>query len=328
MYILDSRLSRSNMGLLSPCVTATFLSVIFLFVGKGQTYLSPNNDFGGVNLDLWDDIVSRHVKPGALLGITLNVVDYSSIADDPIFDEFLRSLGDATFANLTRNESFALGINAYNAFSVSTLIQNSCNYEDQENHKGECLGPAYGLPDITFNDMSTAFTKKFHRFGGELFSLKDIASMMHPSPSLPLFNEPLDNLEDLRIFGALAACSISGPNLAMEAYFPDTIDQQINQAVSSWMSNPWKGLYISKSSYTVYFTEIMKWFKDDFDQQGGVVKAYYDHFPQDAKDFFDTTEEYQIRYIDYIWDANGPVSCSCMPSVTFSSIYGAKCHVV
>ena len=66
------------MGLLSPCVTATFLSVIFLFVGKGQTYLSPNNDFGGVNLDLWDDIVSRHVKPGALLGITLNVVDYSS----------------------------------------------------------------------------------------------------------------------------------------------------------------------------------------------------------------------------------------------------------
>ena len=151
---------------------------------------------------------------------------------------------------------------------------------------------------------------------------------LHPSPSLPLFNEPLDNLEDLRIFGALAACSISGPNLAMEAYFPDTIDQQINQAVSSWMSNPWKGLYISKSSYTVYFTEIMKWFKDDFDQQGGVVKAYYDHFPQDAKDFFDTTEEYQIRYIDYIWDANGPVSCSCMPSVTFSSIYGAKCHVV
>ena len=158
------------MGLLLSFKLTTFLYVLFLFIGNGLAQLSPNNDFAGVDLDLWDDIVSRHVRPGALLGIPLNVVDYTSIANDPIFDDFLRSLGDASFANLTRNESFALGINAYNAFSVSTMIQNSCNYEDQENLKGECLGPAYGLPDITFNDMSTAFTKKLHRFGGELFT--------------------------------------------------------------------------------------------------------------------------------------------------------------
>ena len=301
---------------------------LLLFVGLGGTHLLNEYDLGGVDLDLWDKIVSTHVRHGALLGVPLNVVDYASIADDPIFDEFLNSLRDANFANLTRNESFALGINAYNAFAVKTLIQNSCNYEDQENLNGECLGPAYGLPDITFNDLSTAFTKKLHSFGGELYSLKDIASMMHPIPSPPLFNEPIDNQEELRIFATLADCSISGPNLAMEAYFPEIIDQQMNTAVSNWMSNPWKGMYISKSSYTVYFSEILKWFKADFDQQGGVIKAFYDNFSQDAKDFFDSTEEYQIRYMEYIWDANGPVSCSCAPSVTFTCVFEAKCHMI
>ena len=76
IIISDGSLSRFKMGLLSHCVITAFLSVIFLLLGKGLAYLSLNNNFGGVNLDLWDDIVSRHVKPGALLGIPLNVVDY------------------------------------------------------------------------------------------------------------------------------------------------------------------------------------------------------------------------------------------------------------
>merc|ERR1719401_2653431 len=97
----------------------------------------------------WNTVLRRHVSKGALLGIPLHVVYYPGIAQDPSFKQFIESLASINLASLSRNESFALGINAYNAFAARTLIDFACKFEDNENKTGACLGPAYGLPDIT-----------------------------------------------------------------------------------------------------------------------------------------------------------------------------------
>jgi hypothetical protein len=39
----------------------------------------------GVDYDSWDAVLKAHVKPGALMGVSLNVVDYGGIKADPNF---------------------------------------------------------------------------------------------------------------------------------------------------------------------------------------------------------------------------------------------------
>jgi hypothetical protein len=114
---------------------------------------------GGIDFQTWDNVLQKNVRKAAQFGIPIHVVDYPRISEDPEFANFIQGLAKADLSSLTKNESFALGINAYNAFAVKTLIDYACKYEDQVNRNGACLGASYGLPDIKIGN-DTGFNKK------------------------------------------------------------------------------------------------------------------------------------------------------------------------
>ena len=70
-------------------------------------------------------------------------------------------------------------------------------------------------------------------------------------------------------------------------------------------------------------------FEDEFDAQGGVEAAYSKYFDATAAKYFATHKpsEYTKAYMDYVWDANGPVPCDCMPSVDEPTVGASGCHV-
>eukprot|EP00040_Diaphanoeca_grandis_P028002 m.160697 g.160697 ORF g.160697 m.160697 type:complete len:317 (+) comp31196_c2_seq1:277-1227(+) len=300
-----------------------------LLNGLVQTHANSAAPAGGVDFMAWDRVMTKSVRRGAQLGIPINIVDYISIATDPDFETFTKSLAAADPSQLTPNESFAIGINMYNAYAIKTLIDYACKYEDNLNQMGKCSGPVYGLPDVQFKIGSSAiagFDLKYHVFAGKNYSLNDIEGMMRPIPSKPLFNQK-NIREDLRVHATLVCDGTSCPDLASKAYQPETIDAQMDAAVTGWMANPWKGLRIDRSNNTVYFSRIMSWFELEFAAQGGVVKAYAKFFPAKATEFFASTTSYTHAYFEYIWDANGPVPCSCMPDVDDETIQLPDCHL-
>jgi hypothetical protein len=282
---------------------------------------------GGVDFGTWDRVLSRNVRKGAMIGIPLHVVDYARIAEDPDFAMFVQSLAKADLSVLTRNESFALGINAYNAFAAKTLIDYACKYEDQVNRKGACLGAAYGLPDIKIG-TETGFTNKLHNLAGTFYSLDDIEGMMRPVPLAPLFNPPIDTAEDLRAHACLVCDGTSCPNLALQAFAPEHIDVQMDAAVTDWMANPYKGLHINPATNVVRFSKIMSWFKDEFDAQGGVEQTYRQYMPAAAQAYFAAGTNHTVEFFGYDWDANGPVPCTCTPALTVTEVDTAvACHI-
>jgi hypothetical protein len=260
------------------------------------------------------------VKPGAQLGVPIHIVDYEAIAADPDFTTFLTQLDAADTTGLTRNQTMALAINMYNAFAISTMVKFPCRYQDQDNNKGICYGPNIGLMQILFGPDSTLCdnnpfggnpnapdTKackgsgaKVHSFMGKKYSCDEIEHMTHPVPLAPLFSGVIDKTEDLRLHAALVCDGTSCPNQKIGAYTPEHIDQQLDEAATAWMANPWKGMRVNKTSNTVYFTQIFKWFSGEFDKQGGVVKAYKKFFPAEAQEYFDSGAKYSVQYLNYV----------------------------
>eukprot|EP00039_Didymoeca_costata_P032670 m.38813 g.38813 ORF g.38813 m.38813 type:complete len:304 (-) comp9475_c0_seq1:195-1106(-) len=282
--------------------------------------------FGGTSIDYtsWTSALNANVRRGSHLSSVLNIVDYIGMAQSKDFHNFIAALGEVKMGTLSHNESYALGINAYNAFAIKTLIDYACKHDPAS---GDCIGPVYGLPDIQVGSTGS-FDLKYHNLGGQNYSLNDIEGMLRPKPSAPLFNAPLPS-EDLRIHACLVCDGMSCPDLATSAYLPETIDEQMTAAAQGWMANPWKGLHINKANMTVSFSKIFYWFSDEFDKQGGPVKAYENFFTKDAKNFFqgNPASSYKLDYFGYIWDANGPIPCDCMPSSTSPDVAVAGCHI-
>lgn len=265
----------------------------------------------GFDYDAWERVLDKHVKPGAILGARTNVVNYFGIRDDPEFAHVVDSLAKADLSDPSWNESLALGCNAYTISVVNAYIKQSCRYADD----GRCLGPNYGARGIGFGF-------KNNTVGGHDFTIDEIEGLL-VDPKLgttqqPLFSEAnAGKPTDIRIHACMTCGGISCPDLRF--YRDTTIDEDLAYAATQWMANPYKGNRVDKSTNTVYFSHIMSWYNKKaggFADHGGVLKAFGEYFSKPMKDFLESSNgEYNVKYLNYIWDANGPVPCDCYPAL-------------
>jgi len=269
----------------------------------------------GFDYDAWERVVKKHVGRGGLMGVPTSIVQYGPIGKDPDFQKAVDSLATAKVWDLSTNESLALGCNAYNIFAIKQVVDNPC----RRGPKGECYGPNYGV-----RNMKTGFTGTPFNFGGANYSLDSIESQFHPHPHRPLF--PDGSKEDLRAHACLICTGISCPDLLF--YDPAHVQDQLNHAATMWMANPFKGMRIDVQSKTVYWSDIMNWFHDEFVLQGGIEVSYGKFLAPSARKFFadmkEQNEEYQTDYLNYVWDANGPIPCDCLPDVTDSAAWAEQ----
>ena len=125
-------------------------------------------------------------------------------------------------------EHLAFWINAYNFFTLDTIIRNH---------------PVESMKDI-------GWKKREHLIGGSKFSLDEIEhKIIRP------MNEP-------KIHFAVNCASVSCPPLRKEIYTQTKLDEQLSDQVRISMLNP---LHIRIEDEELYVTRLFKWFDDDFE---------------------------------------------------------------
>ncbi len=230
----------------------------------------------------WDELVQKHARDGG------RRFDYAGLkADEGQFQAYLHALADADLSTLSSNEIQALFANAYNAYTVATILEHVS---------------ADGAFDIkSIRDVPDVFGRKDHTVGGFLLSLDN----MEHNVLRPLFKDP-------RVHFALNCASISCPPLPKRAFTGDEIDEQLDTVTRNTLTDP---DYVSVDGDALLVTRIMDWYGGDF------VNPEYKGSGRSLSEFiapFATTEvrefvtahddnvSVSVKFRDYDWTLNRP----------------------
>ena len=248
---------------------------------------------------LWSSVLQRHVSDNHTYdGVTgVNGVDYDGIAQDPEFDIYLKQLQDANPDELSRPEQLAFWMNAYNALCIFKIVQ----HEKQSKTRLESIN------QLTNDDDGPVWDQEAGIVGGVPVSLNTIEH----EKLRGTWNEP-------RIHACIVCASASCPNLRREAFVAPKVNEQMDDQMRDWMSNPTKGLKLD-GNY-LWLSRIFLWFGNDFgnDYAGVSFYPYFGNVSGEksfrawlAKHVHEkdrsTKIEYSnqgFRYFDYNWNIN------------------------
>ena len=109
-------------------------------------------------------------------------------------------------------------------------------------------------------------------------------------------------MADCRIHAALVCAARSCPPLRREAFRPETLDKQLDNAMTTWLARPDLNSF-NVQKRTAHVSSIFKWFKEDFESAGGVKDVLKKYAPQSAQPLF-TGGSFYLNYLDYHWGLN------------------------
>lgn len=258
----------------------------------------------GQNVDAWDRALRAHVTLSELDGIKTHVVDYAAMATDPDFVLFVQSLDGAVTHGLSRNETYALFMNAYNALAIKMVVDHACLHSIF----GSCKGPISSIKDIgwtAFGPVSTVWLKPAGRIGNKMYSLQQIEDFLRaPSPYS----------EDARLHACIVCASISCPNLRAEAFRANTVDKQMDDQMRDMLKNPLKGFSLNRQTDALSLSNIFNWYAKDFAKAAGsVVDFLLPYVASDADSAYlkVNKDKVALSYFPYNWNTNGRAPCNC-----------------
>ena len=191
-----------------------------------------------------------------------------------------------TYKAWTEAEQIAFWINAYNAFTLQSII-------DQDPLKASIRD----IPGVW----------KLNRFAiaGEEKTLDNIE---HQTLRVD-FNEP-------RLHAALVCAAISCPPLRNEPFTAEKLDQQLDAQVKTWLSRPTSGFRIDRQEGRVYLSKIFDWYGDDWKKDYAVTDQFAGNEKERAvlnfiSGYLDAEDRdylkqgnYKVSYLDYDWALN------------------------
>ncbi len=156
----------------------------------------------------WDEILSKYALENG------RRFDYAGLKkEEGLLAAYLDSLADADLETLRGPELEALFINAYNAYTVRTVL-------DRVSQNG-----SFEIESI--RDIEEVFTREAHVVGGFRLSLDNIEHNV----LRPIFRDP-------RLHFAVNCASISCPPLPTDAFEGDRLDEQLEAAAAHALSDP------------------------------------------------------------------------------------------
>ena len=217
------------------------------------------------------------------------LVNYAALqANRSQLDLFNQSLGEIpaeSYASWNEAEQIAFLINAYNAFTLQSII-------DQEPLKD------------SIRDISGVWKRRKFVLAGEEKTLDNIEHDILRKD----FNEP-------RIHVALVCAAISCPPLRNEPYLPQDLDAQLNDQTIKFATSP-HGFSLDQEDQRVYLSSIFKWYGQDFEQTYGTktkfngndkqraVLNYFSPVLDAESQRFLEQADYKVKYLDYDWSLN------------------------
>lgn len=284
MLMLEvARMKRSLLaGLVAVTSAACGAPRAAPITGDISSALAHGIEHGSARFDhgSWDELVQRHVRDGG------RRFDYVGLkADEEQFEAYLGALATTDVSALSANEIQALFANAYNAYTIRTILEHVS---------------ADGTFDIeSIQDVPDVFGRKNHTVGGFLLSLDN----MEHNVVRPLFKDP-------RFHFALNCASISCPPLPTHAFTGDKIDEQLDTVTKNALTNP---DYVSVDGDVLLVTRIMDWYGDDFvnpeftGSENTLQEFIAKHATDEVRELVaEQGDAVTVKFRDYEWGLNRP----------------------
>lgn len=217
------------------------------------------------------------------------LVDYAALQANPqVLKNFIAQLGAVspdTYAAWSENEKIAFLINAYNAITLESII-------DQNPLKG------------SIKDIFGVWNFNKHTVMGRSLTLDNIEHDILRKD----FQEP-------RIHVALVCAAISCPPLRQDPYTGENLNEQLDDQVRKWISSP-NGLKIDRTQNRVAISSIFDWFGEDWQTQYAIEGKFTgsakeraalnfisNYVDSENKEYLEQGD-YKLNYLNYDWSLN------------------------
>lgn len=217
---------------------------------------------------VFDALLSNHVDDDGW-------VDYEGLQAEVVdLDAYIRSVAEAPFDEMGRDQKLALLINAYNAFTLRLILDHY---------------PVGSIFDIPAEERWDAVRWDV---GGNQWSL----SQIEHEQIRPKFIEP-------RIHFALVCAAVGCPKLRNEAYEAERLDEQL-EGQTEYVHRGDRWFRFDPASGVVELTQLYSWYGGDFVQVAGSVLKYAARYSPDLKKSLDGGAEPSIHWLNYDWSLN------------------------
>lgn len=243
---------------------------------------------------LYGEVLRRFVDDRGL-------VDYAGLKRDrEALDRYLKALGEvdpAAYESWAREAKIAFWINAYNAFTLRSVV---------EAYPIEKRGLFSGGGSGGIRDIPGVWTRSRHRVMGKEVSLDHIEHEILRKE----FDEP-------RIHMALNCASLGCPELRREPYEGGRLDAQLKDQTVRFLSSD-RNFQVDHEERVVRVSRIFDWFGDDFKRKYGTDRLFRGrsdkdravlyfialHLEAPPEKFAASIEGYGLKHLDYDWRLN------------------------
>ncbi len=245
---------------------------VFTFFALSWTVPAIAFDFSD-----WDALIKKHVHPKKVAGVLINAVNYKNLKDDLEFEKLVSRLDSALLDSFkSRDEKLVFWINAYNILAAKMVADHF---------------PVKSIKDVG-SIFKSVWNKAAGRVAGKERTLNEIE------------HEILRNMDEPRIHVAIVCASISCPDLRLEAFKVERLNEQLDDQFEKFLKSAEKGMKIDEDRNKVYLSSIFKWFEEDFESRGGVLKYISKYVSPEAAGKLKNSS-IKISYLQYNWDING-----------------------
>jgi hypothetical protein len=210
-------------------------------------------------------------------------VRYASLKENPqILNQYVREIEGVTltqFKQWSESQQIAFLINAYNALTIKLILSE--------------------YPDLSsIKDLGGFFSGPWKVEFFKLFGKKRHLDYIEHGLLRKQYNEP-------RIHFALVCASIGCPALRADAFVPEHLNSQLNDAMKRFLRDKDRN-YFNPKTDTLEISSIFKWFKGDFVKTAGSVEAFIAPWITDDIHLRlrMRNQEIYINYLDYDWNLN------------------------
>ncbi|CAM3628644.1 putative Ser/Thr protein kinase [Legionella oakridgensis] len=240
-------LKKQSRSLTMITKKSLFLLLMLLFTGLANASFYKNlwpkwevnnpSSSKVINHQLWQTFLSRRVITNEE---NINLVDYNHMTqiDLNLLKDYLKSMSEINIDNYNRNEQLAYWINVYNALTVQIVA----NY--------------YPITSIQEINISPG-----------LFSVGPWGANLITIKNTPLTLDDINNRiiraiwNDPRTHYALNNATIGAPNISRKAYQGNKLEEQLNQAASTYI-NSLRGVHVVEGNLIT--SKIYEWYEEDF----------------------------------------------------------------
>ena len=226
----------------------------------------------------FDAILRPYSKPEA------HQFDYAGLKlQQSEFESYLKQVAHADIASLSRDELLAFFIDAYNAYTIKTIL--------------DTMTPDRPTGVASIRDISNVFGVRNHAVGGAMLSLDNIEHNI----LRPFF-------KDARIHFAVNCASVSCPALANHAFTGANIDEQLEAAARRTLQSP---AYLRIEGDRLLLTKILDWYGSDFVKPGyrgaanSLVEAIKPYTAPEVQKFIAARgDKTPVGFMPYDWSLN------------------------